>query len=949
MTEPRVLLIEDNALTRSLIGASLIDEPVALIEASSGLEGIERARVESPDIVLLDLGLPDLSGFAVAERLREGERRHVAILALAGLLEEADERRLALARFDEVITKPIDPARLREALRAQLQRRHAEAAVSFGSKRLLLVDDDPLQRKLATVRLSRLGFEVTCSAHGAHAMQLADEAPPDAIVSDVLMPQIDGFELCARLRADERFSQTKIILLTNSYLEESDRALARRVGADAYVHREPALKALIDALRAVFSQAPSERPSVSVPELQSERAERAARQLDKQVVLNVSLSRRAAILSAEIAILDGLARALADNRDPDSAIEAALSACFDAGRIEWGVMFTREPSGAWAHRSVGLRDPALRGALSAAARRFARGFDERETHERTVAELFGVELPGQMLVAPMRYREQTIGAMVFGVDAAPTHDQRAFATVVATQIALVLALSGTFAQLQRATQAERERVHVLESILDTIHEPIMVVDRDVRPVHWNRAAAAMPSSHLAREAHEWPAAGLLHADMSTPLRDDERPVLRALRGEDVDNCEVFVHRESDHPAWLSIAARPVRDDRGTITGAVIMTRDVTVEKRARAQQISADRLMSVGVLAAGVAHEINNPLTSMIAELEMALEDLDPSHPCHDRVRAAHDAAKRVRTISGDLKTLSRGDNDASEPVNVAHVLEVAVRMAAPEWRKCAKVRCEFAAIPDVLGNESRLVQVFLNLIVNAAQAIVPSEARDEQITIRTGNSADGAVLVEVSDTGCGMAGEVKARIFTPFFTTKPLGSGTGLGLSISHRIVTDAGGRIECDSVAGRGTTFRVFLPAIPRVSTSRGMRPLRDEARDVALLESDPLTRQLVARALSGTRPVVVVDHVDELWMRPPAELARTLVLCSSSDAQIVGAEALAALAEGSHGVALLGGASQPWLERFASLRKPFDAGAVKQFVKRLIEPITPERFMNTERSDA
>jgi PAS domain S-box-containing protein len=585
MTEPRVLLIEDNALTRSLIAASLSDEPMALIEASSGLEGIERARVESPDIVLLDLGLPDLSGFAVAERLREGERRHVAILALAGLLEEADERRLALARFDEVITKPIDPARLREALRAQLQLRHPDAGVSFGSKRLLLVDDDPLQRKLATVRLSRLGFEVTCSAHGAHAMQLADESPPDAIVSDVLMPQIDGFELCARLRADERFAQTKIILLTNSYLEESDRALARRVGADAYVHREPALNALIDALRSVFSHAPSERPSVSVPELRSERAERAARQLDKQVVLNVSLSRRAAILSAEIAILDGLARALADNRDPDSAIEAALSACFDAGRIEWGVMFTREPSGAWAHRSVGLRDPALRGSLSAAARRFERGFDERETHQRTVAELFGVALSGQVLVAPMRYREQTIGAMVFGVDAAPTDDQRAFATVVATQIALVLALSGTFAQLQRATQAERERVHVLESILDTIHEPIMVVDRDVRPVHWNRAAAEMPSSHLAREAHEWPAAGLLHADMSTPLRDDERPVLRALRGEDVDNCEVFMHRESDHPAWLSIAARPVRDDRGTITGAVIMTRDVTVEKRARAANL----------------------------------------------------------------------------------------------------------------------------------------------------------------------------------------------------------------------------------------------------------------------------------------------------------------------------------------------------------------------------
>lgn len=551
----RVLVIDDNAVTRSLIADVLADEPVRVIEASSGIEGIECAREDSPDIVLLDVVLPDLSGFVVAERLRESQAPRLSIVALAGLLDQGDERRLAQGKFDDVVTKPIDPARLREAIRLQMQQSSSDRG-RFGEQRsLLLVDDDPLQRKLATIRLTRLGFDVTCADTAGRALALLRGLDPDVVVSDVLMPQIDGFELCSRLRADPRFAETHIILLTNNYLEASDHELARRVGADAYVHREPDLRGLIAALREAFSPLPVARERISVPELQRERDARAARQLDKQLALNVSLSQQTAILSAEIAILDGLARALAENRDPDSAIDAALLACFDAGRFEWGVMLSVEPDGAWKHRDVGLHDDALRESLQTVADRLASGPEARSTYQRTVAELFGLETPGHVLVAPMRYREETIGAMVLGATGAPTDDQRAFATVVASQLALVLALSRTFSALQRATHNERERVHVLESILDTIREPIVVVDQDAAPTHWNRAARSSPALGPLGSVRE--ALRLFHPDMSTPLREADLPVRRALSGEEVDDCEVFATRNASESRWLSIDARPV--------------------------------------------------------------------------------------------------------------------------------------------------------------------------------------------------------------------------------------------------------------------------------------------------------------------------------------------------------------------------------------------------------
>src|SRR6185503_2144128 len=170
-----------------------------------------------------------------------------------------------------------------------------------------------------------------------------------------------------------------------------------------------------------------------------------------------------------------------------------------------------------------------------------------------------------------------------------------------------------------------------------------------------------------------------------------------------------------------------------------------------------------------------------------------------DEVRDARTSADRVREIVRDLKVFSRAQEDRRGPVHVEQVLESTLRMARNEIRHRAKVVKSYGKVPRVDANEGRLGQVFLNLIVNAVQAIPEGNYERHEIRVST-KMEQGMVMISVGDTGAGIPPEVQRRLFTPFFTTKPAGVGTGLGLAISHRIITSLGGSISLDTEVGKG-----------------------------------------------------------------------------------------------------------------------------------------------------
>jgi signal transduction histidine kinase len=186
-------------------------------------------------------------------------------------------------------------------------------------------------------------------------------------------------------------------------------------------------------------------------------------------------------------------------------------------------------------------------------------------------------------------------------------------------------------------------------------------------------------------------------------------------------------------------------------------------------------------------------------------------------VDEARGGAERVRKIVRGLKTFARADTPHRRPLDLEAAIEVAVNVTSNEIRHHARLVKEYGRTPRVSADEVRLGQVFINLLVNAAQSIGEGNVADNEIGIKTWTDVEGRAVVEVRDTGCGIPEHLLQRVFDPFFTTKDIGLGTGLGLSISHEIVASLGGLIEVASEVGKGTVIRVVLPACARESAQR------------------------------------------------------------------------------------------------------------------------------------
>jgi PAS domain S-box-containing protein len=287
--------------------------------------------------------------------------------------------------------------------------------------------------------------------------------------------------------------------------------------------------------------------------------------------------------------------------------------------------------------------------------------------------------------------------------------------------------------------------------------------------------------------------------------------------------------------------------------------DVTEHERMEQRLAHAERLALVGRLASGVGHEINNPLAYMLGSLELARADLarlarevpssDAPHNLDRLLGTVREGAERVRDIVRDLKQLSVGGDDRLGPVDVESALDVAAATVHHEIRVRARLVKDYGGVSLAVANGRRLAQVFVNLLLNAAQALPDGEANDNEIRITTREEA-GRVVVEVRDTGAGIAEQDLPRIFEPFFTTKPAGVGTGLGLSISETIVTSQGGRLTAERLSPRGALFRVEL----RVSSSAASdeassRPLPAPRPCVRVLvvDDEPRTARVIAELLS------------------------------------------------------------------------------------------------------
>jgi PAS domain S-box-containing protein len=374
---------------------------------------------------------------------------------------------------------------------------------------------------------------------------------------------------------------------------------------------------------------------------------------------------------------------------------------------------------------------------------------------------------------------------------------------------------------------------------------------------------------------------------------------------------------------------------------VVIAHEVTERRELFARVATADRLLSMGTLAAGVAHEINNPLSYLVSNLEILARDASPRQAA--LIADAREAADRMSAIVGDLHQLTRPGGDTLGPVDVVKILTSSIKMANNELRHRARLVTSYEpGLPRVDASSSRLGQVFLNLLVNAAHAIVEGHADREEVRVRVTASPDrDHVFVEIEDTGVGIPASILGRVFDPFFTTKPHGTGIGLGLAISHQIVHSIGGEISVTSTLGVGTTFQISLRAAAanaKITEPRIEVPATTSSLRILLIDDEVQVGRAVVALLSPEHQVIAVTRARVALERLAADDAFDVILCDVMMPEMNGMELYDHLSAHYRDklVFVTGGAFTPQARRFLAgrvyLDKPFSEEQLRSAIGRV-----------------
>jgi two-component system, NtrC family, sensor kinase len=345
----------------------------------------------------------------------------------------------------------------------------------------------------------------------------------------------------------------------------------------------------------------------------------------------------------------------------------------------------------------------------------------------------------------------------------------------------------------------------LEELLEHANALILVVNREGRVVVFNRLLARLTGHRrdevLGRELLELVPEGERMRMM--------RVMTSALRGEPVSSFETRMLGHGGREVRVSFATSSVATADGEVEGVIAIGQDLTVVRELERRVIHAEKLATLGQIAASVVHEINNPMTAVATYAHAMLArrvgqpDADPGEV--EKLRKILQNAERILNFTRDLISYARPAQDRPEVVDLPPLLEVAIGFCDHILQKHGiAVERQYGAVPRIAAVKGNLVQVFVNLITNACDAMGP----DGKVILSTSTDA-GDVVVRVRDTGTGIPPEHIGRIFEPFFTTKPDGKGTGLGLSIVQGIVENHGGDVRVESEPGQGTTFTIRLPA--------------------------------------------------------------------------------------------------------------------------------------------
>jgi PAS domain S-box-containing protein len=861
-----ILIVEDNPITRKMIRVALETAGYSTLEADDGRNAVELMTRYLPDLVLQDLHLPDMDGFELLDRLRGlPGGNDIPILACSGFLSKLEMARSLQLGITDYFFKPVDPSRLVQTVRAYLPPAAPQSERAGQGRRILIVDDDALQLKLLRVHLTHMGFQVVAAGDGMEALTLARKTPPQAIVSDLLLPRLDGYQLCLEVRRDPRLSQVPLVLVTAAYTEEEDRRLAQKVGASAFVVRSPDNNEVIESLMLVLGQTPPAPPTGRVELPTEEYTHRLIRQLERQVALNARATARLSLLEAELAILAGFAETLKVTARVDSILNNLIHSCIDAAGVSRGAVYLVEPGG-------GFTLGAQLGYQSEPHELVAGFFDHASILSEVAERGQTVEIPSaaapvervqcllnnagarSMLLTPLKVGEKVLGVLAM----VSTHHQfgegwLSFAKAVGNQVGQTVELARALARLSESEQRYRDLVESLDAVV------------------WEADAATCATTFVSSRAevllgfpmehfHNNPQLlfSLIHAEDREQTLSQLETAMEAKR--DVQIEARFVTAEG-RPLWLHTSVQIIRDAAGKPTRLHGVTVDISERNRLEEQVRQSQKMEAVGRLAGGVAHDFNNLLTVISGYSDLMLERLHPQDPLYDSVTQIRKAGERAAGLTRQLLAFSRKQILAPRVLDLNAVLRDMEKMLTRLIGE--DIDLALVVVPNlgrVKADPGQIEQIILNLVINARDAM----PLGGKLTLETANvnlsrdhvenypglTPGSYVRLAVSDTGCGMDKAVMSRIFEPFFTTKETGRGTGLGLSTVYGIVKQSNGHVEVYSEPGAGTTFKIYLPCVAQdaelsKSNTASGHPVRGH-ETVLVVEDEQSLRAMIQQIL-------------------------------------------------------------------------------------------------------
>lgn len=699
---------------------------------------------------------------------------------------------------------------------------------------ILVVDDDSNTCQLYVSLLTPFGHQVLQASDGRGALSVAQDRHLDLVVSDILMPTMNGYEFVSSLRKLPRHEATKIVFHSASFLDHESRSLGLSCGVEHFISKPCDPEKILETVNQVLGL-----PAAPVPPVVRDNG--GQDQISLLVDRVYEKGQQFDVLSARLSAIVEFGIHAAQLNSPEALLESALAAArkiLGANFAGGGFIAKNQTSLAFScFRVAGMEPwnfPSDEADTGSAFQRIVNNGEVLRAGtngENTSALHLPKPHPpvGSFLGMPIRTASRAYGLMYvadkLGGGEFTAHDERLLGTIAARvgigyeNISREQNLQQQMLRLQHEVHQRQQAEDRFRLLVETSPMGILLCNFEGRITEANPHLQRMfgysrselvgsPVEMLVPEGHRAVHAGHRSDYVKAPLT-------RAMG----QGMELYARRKDGTSFPVEISLGPITgSDQPMISSTVV---DITARKKLEEQLRVAQRLEAVGQLAAGIAHDFNNILTAISGNTKLALADLPTGHPVQQNLEEIEKAASRATGVVRQILSFSRQDPVKREPIAIAKVVEEAIRLARTGLRANISVETNFAAdLPAVFADSTQIHQIVMNLATNAADAIgdkpgiLSVQLRAEQLDAadiagHPGLAPGYYVRLSVSDSGCGMDERTASRIFEPFFTTKPLGHGTGLGLSVVHGIVQQHGGAITVDSKVGRGTTFLVYLPA--------------------------------------------------------------------------------------------------------------------------------------------